>query len=509
MRDFRSAGSDLPNNVDAEQQLLGALLLDGTRVAELSGDAADLFFDQAHAALAREIARRQAAGDLVSPVTLRNFAADHEGLAELGGAAYLVKLAGASVATGFFRDYAQILADLRDRRAIIEAAYGLAEGAADDSQRLYTAMMDFGARVESAEIGGPAPLDTWTAASLAGQPVPPREWLVESLVPSRTVTMLGGDGGTGKSLLALQLAAATAAGADWIGRPVERPGPAMFVSAEDDKEELHRRLAAVVAAEGLDMETLTELHANSLAGQDATLALPDRRTGALTPTERFTALDTTIARLQPALVILDTLSDLFGGEENARPQARAFIGMLRGLAIRHDCAVILLAHPSLSGLSSGAGTSGSTAWNNSVRSRLYFERLTDGGYEPDTDARRLTTKKANYGPAGEEIMLRFEAGRFVVEGGAAGSGLDRMAAGAKAERVFLDLLRLFAEQGRRVNSKGGESYAPRAFEGHPQAGGMTRSAFRAAMERLLNRGAIRISEQGPPSRRSSFLEVVE
>lgn len=45
----------------------------------------------------------------------------------------------------------------------------------------------------------------------------PREWLVPDLIPSGTVTLLGGDGGTGKSLLALQLAVSVATDSAWLG----------------------------------------------------------------------------------------------------------------------------------------------------------------------------------------------------------------------------------------------------------------------------------------------------
>lgn len=58
----------------------------------------------------------------------------------------------------------------------------------------------------------------FSAASLEGKLVPPRHWLVRDLVPSGTVTLLGGDGGTGKSLLALQLACAVATGGKWLDR---------------------------------------------------------------------------------------------------------------------------------------------------------------------------------------------------------------------------------------------------------------------------------------------------
>ena len=54
----------------------------------------------------------------------------------------------------------------------------------------------------------------------------------------------------------------------------------------------------------------------------------------------------------------------------SRTQAKQFVGMLRGIALRFDCVVMMLAHPSLTGINSGSGASGSTAWSNSVRPAL-------------------------------------------------------------------------------------------------------------------------------------------
>ena len=346
------------------------------------------------------------------------------------------------------------------------------------------------------------PVLPWiTADTLAARNPKPRAWHVEGLLPGRTVTLLGGDGGTGKSLLALQLAAATAAARPWLGLPVTA-GRAVYVSAEDDSEELHRRLADITQAEGIAFDDLERLTLRSLAGEDALLAHAQRN-GTLTPTPLFRDLDQRLGDEAPALLVLDTLADLFPGDENNRAQARQFVGMLRGLAIRHDCTVLMLAHPSLSGLNSGTGTSGSTAWNNSVRSRLYLDRVRDDGYGADPDARTLTTKKANYGRTGGEIALRWQAGVFVAQ--EAETGLDRMAATAKAERVFLRLLRQFLDQGRRVNSKGGPNYAPKVFSGHPDCEGISKRAFGLAMERLLSGGKITIGQDGPPSRRVSYI----
>lgn len=339
------------------------------------------------------------------------------------------------------------------------------------------------------------------ASELQGKPVPPREWLVPDLIPHRTVTLLSGDGGTGKSLLALQLAVAAALDGRWIGREVTSGG-VVYLSAEDDTDELHRRLADILEFLGADFRKLERLTLRSLAGEDALLAIETAVN--LATTTLFQELEAAaVSQRDVRVIVLDTLADLYPANENDRAKVRQFVSILRGLAIRQHCAVVLLGHPSLTGLMSGSGTSGSTAWNNSVRSRLYLERIADGPHEPDPDKRRLRTMKANYGQVGGEIGLTWQRGVFVAE--EAPTGLDRMVAGAKAERVFLKLLDEFTTQGRDVNHKGASTYAPAQFAKHPKAEGVTKTGFAAAMNNLLGNGAIAIDEKGPASRRTSFL----
>lgn len=344
----------------------------------------------------------------------------------------------------------------------------------------------------------------YSAAGLAGQRPPLRAWLVPDLVPFGTVTLLMGDGGVGKSLLALQLSCAVAAQRRWLGIEVAA-GSVLFISAEDDEDELHRRLDDVTRGLACEFSDLDRLTLRSLAGEDALLAVLDRGSGVLSASALFAEVDRRVSEDAPALLVLDTLADLFPGDENNRAQARQFIGLLRGLAIRHQCAVLLLGHPSVSGMNSGAGTSGSTAWNNSVRSRLYFERVINEGYEADPDARMLSSKKANYSRTGGQIGMKWADGIFQAE--TAETGLDRMASTSRAERVFLKLLRLMASQGRHVNATGGSTYAPSVFAVHPEAEGVNKKAFRTAMESLLGEGKIGQGHYGPPSKRRSFLTL--
>lgn len=343
------------------------------------------------------------------------------------------------------------------------------------------------------------------AAALDGKSVQPRGWHVPDLIPASTVTLISGDGGTGKSLLSLQLAAATATGAPWIGNQ-PRTGGAIYISAEDDADELHRRVVDIAAGQGRRLSDLRRLTLISLAGEDALLAHTGGA-GALTPTALYHELDERMAHERPALVVLDTLADLFPGNENDRAQARQFIGLLRRLAIRHGAAIVLLSHPSLTGLGSGTGASGSTAWNNSVRSRLYLERIVSDGFETDPDARRLVTKKANYGRTGGEIGLTWREGVFAAD--APMTGVDRMAASAMAQRLFLKLLAAFSEQGRYVSAQPGPTHAPSQFARHHDSGGVTKRAFSAAMEKLLSDGKITVETHGRGSKARSHLALTE
>lgn len=216
----------------------------------------------------------------------------------------------------------------------------------------------------------------------------------------------------------------------------------------------------------------------------ALLATVNRK-GVLTRTPVFDQIDAMIAVSAARLVVIDTLADTYPGNENDRAMVRQFVGMMRGLAIRHRCAVVLLAHPSLTGISTGTGASGSTAWNNSVRSRLYFDRIKDGDHEPDPDARRLKVMKSNYGRTGNEISVAWKGGVFIAQIDGGMVDVD-----ARAERIFLAMIGQLAGQGRYLN----ELHAPKTIADMPGSDGMTKRKLKDAMERLFTSGQIRKRE---------------
>lgn len=368
------------------------------------------------------------------------------------------------------------------------------------------------------EVGIPATksdgiLPLRTAASFAPLEKPERKFIVKDLIPDRNITILNGDGATGKSLLAMQLGVAMTSGTRWIGLPVA-PGPVLYFSAEDDEDETHIRLKEICAGEGIDLATLGRLHIAVMAGHDCLLAAESASSASLKATPLLAKLRRTMASVRPRMLMLDNLADIFGGNENVKSLARQFIGILRGLALEFDCAVLLLAHPSLSGMASGSGSSGNVAWNNSVRSRLYLQRDKDSeGTEIDPNRRFLETKKANYAGIGTHIEMRWEAGRFVALDAPDMSELDGIEGAepeditAKAVRVFMEMVDRFNREGRPVSPSKGANYAPTLFAQHPFHCGVKKRLFEIAMDIVLGDGRAEVETVGPPSRQQKNIRI--
>lgn len=324
--------------------------------------------------------------------------------------------------------------------------------------------------------------------------LPPMRWLATHRIPAADATILSGDGGGGKTTVALQLAVSVEQGlGDWLGTTTES-GPVIFFSAEEPRDEMRRRLDRVARKRGLDASDIKNLHFH-FADPDKCLLAVARPTGAMVPTPLFDALVAAVHNIRPVLIIVDSIAATFGGNQNDRVHARTFVGLFRRLAHSVDCAVLLLDHPSLSGITSGTGRGGSMDWQNATRARLHLETV-EG--EEGATGRVLEVKKTNYGPSGEKVRLQWEDGCFVLEGTA--SAPHRAAGNATADQRYLECLDAVTTQGRHVCPAKGRGFAPKTFADMPQANGMTARAFQDAQERLFAAGTIEVTAYGPPSR---------
>ncbi|TVR11743.1 MAG: ATPase [Salinarimonadaceae bacterium] len=340
-------------------------------------------------------------------------------------------------------------------------------------------------------------------STLQGSPVPPRLWCVPDWIPDKVVTLLSGDGGTGKSLLAMQLATSCATGALFLGMEIAAR-KVLYLSAEDDQDELHRRQADINRSMGIDFEDLDgKLFWKTLSGEEALLAIPDEKTKRLKSTAAYNNLRNACRDEGIQLVIIDTLADTFGGLEIDRQQVTRYVRLAEAIARDNNAAVVILAHPSAAGLREGTGISGSTAWRNAVRSVLYLSKPEPAdGDPPDRDARTLERIKGNFAPGSATINLRYVDGAFEVDEAESGSAFDQFA----TENKLLHIIKRGLSAGVHLSpSNRAEMYIAKHLKKSGEFGRMTLRQIHGLYERMLANGHLRIASIGTGKNKKSVI----
>ncbi len=287
---------------------------------------------------------------------------------------------------------------------------------------------------------------------------------VDMWVPCDEVTLLAGHGGGGKSYVALNIAVHVALGMRF-GSLATTQTKVLFFSGEDGAKVLRQRLAKICRALKIDLAQLDgKLHLLDASDIDPALHREQRvliagRQSIVTETPLVATLAALVKKLAVGMVVVDNASDAYDDDEIKRARVRSFIRSLRSRIARPGRAVLLLAHVNKDSAKGGrnAGTedySGSTAWHNSVRSRL---SLTPDG----ENAMSIVHAKANLGAKTVPVRIEWCDGVPMVAGSYhnAGSeaakafvkGLERAADDA-AKAALVSLIQDFDKRGERVTT---------------------------------------------------------
>jgi archaellum biogenesis ATPase FlaH len=280
----------------------------------------------------------------------------------------------------------------------IERAVRSAEKFAPDERKPPQITVNLGLASEPDPVASDLVAMDWRA--LQGVEAEPPTWRIENWLPAGTTTLLAANGGVGKSNLSLQLAVCLAFGYPCIGM-VTKPSRVLVLSGEDEARTVHFRVANVCADLKVDIADLEgRVIVYDLTRSDCVLW----RDGAVT--DRMQWLADVVVRTRADVVIIDNASDVFADNENDRTAVRGFMRCLNLIAFETLAAMLLLAHVDKASVRHGAGSdsastfSGSTAWNNSARSRWAMTR--------EDDAVLLRHEKSNLGPLQGEIKLEFD-----------------------------------------------------------------------------------------------------
>jgi len=254
---------------------------------------------------------------------------------------------------------------------------------------------------------------------------PPRRWLLEDCLPLGKVGLLVAPGGTGKSQLALQLAIAVATGgtlADWW--KVGEKGRVLALFAEEDEEELHRRVSTMLRHLGSTHETYEweadlrrNLHIRSMIASDNLMTKVDKD-GAVSRTDFVERLCATVRELPDLkMIIVDPASRSRGGNENFAEDATRFVEALELIAKTTGATVLVLHHANKASTKDGeqnqGAARGSSALTDGVRWQMNLANITDKqtddlGLAEDAKHEYIAAKvtKSNYATAGGTVFLR-------------------------------------------------------------------------------------------------------
>jgi len=258
------------------------------------------------------------------------------------------------------------------------------------------------------------------------------QFAVNPIFPRRAVTGLGGHGGSGKGVLVLTMLAHAANGAPFAGFHPDGELRCTYVTLEDEPERVRLRLRDITRAYKLDAD-LIERNLRLLDGTHlGPLACEESMNG--TRVLRVSYLLDDLAKLTACddLVVIDNASDAFDGDENSRRQVRTFVRALTEMANKSDAAVVLVAHidkAAARGMAKGQSYSGSTAWHNSVRSRLAL--IEDGD-----DEVVMEHQKSNFTARAKPVRFRRDENGVLLPLSAKQAEQERQADSAAALRLM-------------------------------------------------------------------------
>lgn len=173
--------------------------------------------------------------------------------------------------------------------------------------------------------------------------IPPRDWIIPGLLLKRYLSVLVAPPGSGKSLLTLQLAIAVAVGKSWAGWTVRAPKKVLVINAEDDMDEMRRRLFAAARTMGVKQSELEGRVFLAEAPESIVIAKADSKTKTVVRTPLLEDLVHTIIENGIEVGIVDPFAETFEGDENSNSEIK-WAGILWREVARRTSASVLLVH---------------------------------------------------------------------------------------------------------------------------------------------------------------------
>ena len=304
----------LPRSVDAERSILGGVLIDNRqfdRARELLTEQA--FYSDRHRKIFLALVRLSEAGTALDLVTLKDELQRQNTLEACGGPAYIAGLLSSVPRSRNVAHYARIVLEKARKRDVIRLSQGITEAALNGTTpaELEELIEELANQRSTVQSITPRFLDLSKVATTDPPPVPSvlKGWFAKS-----DCVVIGGYGGSGKSLLAQDLALALASGKSFLGLPVlGGPYRVLYLDEENPDPLVWYRMKRLAAGRGLEIEDLPLRYSLK---QGLNLDDPAGRAAIWQIAEEF----------KPDFTIFDTLTRFHHRDENSNSEMSEFFG---------------------------------------------------------------------------------------------------------------------------------------------------------------------------------------
>jgi RecA-family ATPase len=368
--------------------------------------------------------------------------------------------------------------------------------------------------VEAPPEDDPYGLQAAKVGDLLDTDPPAREWLVTDRLPRGVVGVLAAAGGTGKSMATLQLAISVCTGLPWLEMPIDKTGAVLMFSAEDDRDEIHRRLRAVL---GVYSDNVDPFNTDAFKAHKAAIAQrlhvfdrvgkDNRLTAKLNGEIQRTAFVRWVveaAQKVPdvALIVLDPLARFDGGDPNDNADSTRLIECAEQIRKATGATILLPHHVNKGSLKDpgsgqeavrgGSGLVDGARWVGLLAGLRADQAKKEYGIDPEQAGQyvRFTTPKANYSAPWEGTWLRRLAGGALVP-----CELKAMK-DTRQEQRAADRYAAFLVKAKEMIGKAVQKSEPltarklRGYAGTAGVFGMGEQMLRGCVNRAIEEGAI-------------------
>lgn len=209
-------------------------------------------------------------------------------------------------------------------------------------------------------IGGSLIVDIRDVAAKA---IPARQWLLGHHLMRGQVTTLIAPGGVGKSTLSILWALSLTTHKNLLNTTPHEHIPVWVINNEDDTYELARRYHAALTHYDIDSTHAKPFYATGNIN-DRPFKIARRIDNTLQPTDQFKELYSTIKRYHIGAVIIDPLVSIHDANENDNTEMEYILSLLRTIARKTNCAIVIVHH---SNKPQGGQSAGFTGNQNTAR----------------------------------------------------------------------------------------------------------------------------------------------